>query len=168
MKNPNGYGSVVKLSGNRRRPFHVRKTLGWNEKGHPIYQTLDYTRTREEGMLLLAQFNKDPWNVEKSNMTLESLFELWLERKAEKVGSRHIKPDEILLQALQNVSQIQIYRHQSIPHARDDRPLRTWLLHAEWHQGVLAAHGQICLRVGHCHAQLRCLAYIRYRHGNKP
>jgi len=38
-------------------------------------------------MILLAQFNKDPWNIEKSNMTLESLFELWLERKAVKVGA---------------------------------------------------------------------------------
>ena len=86
MRNPNGYGSVVKLSGNRRRPFHVRKTLGFNEKGHPIYQTLDYTKTREEGMILLAQYNKDPWDVDRKNMTLGELFELWLERKAVKLG----------------------------------------------------------------------------------
>ena len=37
MKNPNGYGSVVKLSGNRRNPFAARKTKGWNDKGQPIY-----------------------------------------------------------------------------------------------------------------------------------
>jgi len=86
MRNPNGYGSVVKLSGNRRRPFHVRKTLGFNEKGHPIYQTLDYTKTREEGMMLLAAYNKDPWDVDKKNMTLGELFDLWLERKAVKLG----------------------------------------------------------------------------------
>jgi len=86
MRNPNGYGSVVKLSGNRRRPFRVRKTIGFNEKGHPIYQTLDYTKTREEGMIILAQYNKDPWDVEKKNMTLGELFELWLERKAVKLG----------------------------------------------------------------------------------
>jgi len=86
MRNPNGYGSVVKLSGNRRRPFHVRKTVGFNEKGHPIYQTLDYVATREEGMILLAQFNKDPWDVNKAGMTLGELFELWLERKAPKLG----------------------------------------------------------------------------------
>ena len=84
MRNPNGYGSVIKLSGNRRRPYRVRKTIGWNEKGHPIYQTLGYTVTREEGMILLATFNKDPWDVDKSNMTLTELFELWLERKSAK------------------------------------------------------------------------------------
>ena len=86
MRNPNGYGSVVKLSGNRRRPFLVRKTIGWNEKGHPIYQVLDYTKTREEGMILLAEFNKAPWDVDKANMTLEALFELWWEKKAPKLG----------------------------------------------------------------------------------
>ena len=85
MRNPNGYGSVAKLSGNRRRPFHVRKTVGFNAKGHPLYQTLGYTTTREEGMILLAQFNKDPWDVDKANMTLDELFRLWLEKKAPKM-----------------------------------------------------------------------------------
>ena len=28
-KNPNGFGSVVKLSGNRRRPYDVQVTTGW-------------------------------------------------------------------------------------------------------------------------------------------
>ena len=86
MRNPNGYGSVVKLPGNRRRPFHVRKTIGFNAKGHAIFQTLDYTATREEGMILLAAYNKDPWDVDKVNMTLSDLFALWLEMKAPKLG----------------------------------------------------------------------------------
>ena len=86
MRNPNGYGSVVKLPGNRRRPFHVRKTIGFNEKGHPILRTLDYTVTREEGMILFATYNKEPWDVDNVNMTLGELFELWLERKAPKLG----------------------------------------------------------------------------------
>ena len=64
MKNPNGYGSVVKLSGNRRRPYAVRKTLGINEKGYPIYICLAYTATREEGLLILAEYNKDAYNLE--------------------------------------------------------------------------------------------------------
>ena len=91
VRNPNGYGSVVKLSGNRRRPFQVRKTVGWNEKGHPIYKTLDYTKTREEGMILLATFNKDPWDVDKVNMTLGELFTLWLEKKAVKLTPSNMR-----------------------------------------------------------------------------
>ena len=30
MKLPNGYGSVVKMSGKRRKPYMVRKTIGWH------------------------------------------------------------------------------------------------------------------------------------------
>ena len=86
MKNPNGYGSVVKLSGNRRKPFVVRKTIGRNEKGHPIYNTIGYTSTREEGMVLLAKFNWDPWDVDKSKITFEELFILFNTKKAVKLG----------------------------------------------------------------------------------
>lgn len=86
MRNPNGYGSVVKLKGNRRRPYRVRKTIGFNEKGHPIIQVLAYTETREEGLILLATYNKNPWDVDRANVTLESLFELWLERKGTKTS----------------------------------------------------------------------------------
>ena len=70
MKNPNGYGSVVKLSGNRRRPYAVRKTVGWNEKGHPIYKTVGYCKTRKEGNILLAEYNKQPWDIDTAAMTL--------------------------------------------------------------------------------------------------
>ena len=33
MKNPNGYGSVSKLSGKRRRPYIVRITAGFDMEG---------------------------------------------------------------------------------------------------------------------------------------
>ena len=71
MKNPNGYGTVVRLSGNRRRPFAVRKTKGWNDKGHPIYLTIGYYATRTEGMIALAEYNKSPYDVEVKNITLK-------------------------------------------------------------------------------------------------
>jgi len=32
MRLPNGYGSVAKLSGNRRNPYVVRKTTGFDER----------------------------------------------------------------------------------------------------------------------------------------
>ena len=51
MKLPNGYGSVSKLGGKRRKPFIVRKTLGYhiNEetgKVAPDSITIGYTKTR--------------------------------------------------------------------------------------------------------------------------
>lgn len=86
MKNPNGYGSVVKLSGNRRRPYAVRKTVGFNEKGHPIYICLGYTANREEGMLMLAEYNKDPYSIEDRNITAEELFKRWFSSQSEKMS----------------------------------------------------------------------------------
>ncbi len=87
MRNPNGYGSVVKLSGNRRKPFVVRKTTGWNDKGHPIYLVIGYFSTQQEGMIALAEYNKNPYDVEKSKITLEELYEKWKEMKLPKLGT---------------------------------------------------------------------------------
>ena len=86
MKNPNGYGTVVKLSGNRRNPFAVRKTMGWNDKGHPIYLPIGYAASRENGMIMLAEYNKSPWDIDAEKTTLESLWELFQEKKMLKMG----------------------------------------------------------------------------------
>lgn len=80
MKNPNGYGTVTKLSGNRRKPWVVRE--GASGKQKPI----GYTATKEEGLILLAQFNKKPWDIETDKITLEELYKLWLEKRAVKLG----------------------------------------------------------------------------------
>jgi integrase len=87
MKHPNGYGTVAKLSGNRRNPFVVRKTRGFDERGYPIYETIGYFPTREAGLLALAQYNNDPYDIKRAKMTLEELFEFWEEKKAPKLGA---------------------------------------------------------------------------------
>lgn len=38
MRLPNGYGSVVKMSGKRRKPYMVRKTIGWHAGVAPTIQ----------------------------------------------------------------------------------------------------------------------------------
>lgn len=86
MKNPNGFGTVAKLSGTRRRPYIVKKTVGWNEKGYPIYDIIGYAATREEGLMMLSDYNRNPWDVDRAKITLEELFALWKEKKAPKLG----------------------------------------------------------------------------------
>lgn len=86
MKLPNGYGSVTKLSGNRRNPFMVRKTIGWNDKGHPIYLPIGYTKSREDGLCMLAAYNNDPWDINAHKITLQGLYDLWLDKKLPKLG----------------------------------------------------------------------------------
>lgn len=81
MKNPNGYGTVTRLSGNRRKPWIVKEGVSGRQK--PI----GYTATKEEGLILLAQYNNDPWDIETDKITLQELFDLWEEKRAVKLGS---------------------------------------------------------------------------------
>jgi len=87
MRNPNGYGTVWKLAGNRRNPYVAKKTIGWNTKGHPIYKVIGYFPTKQAGMIALAEYNKTPWDIDAEKTTLEDLFNQWIEKKGHKLGT---------------------------------------------------------------------------------
>ena len=74
MRLPNGYGSVYKLSGNRRKPWTARITVGFNEAGQPKYHFLGYFATRQEALKCLADYNASPYGVENADMTLGEVF----------------------------------------------------------------------------------------------
>ena len=42
MKLPNGYGTVYKLSGNRRKPWIARKTRAWTDEGKQLFDIIGY------------------------------------------------------------------------------------------------------------------------------
>lgn len=86
MKNPNGFGTVVKLSGNRRKPYAVRKTVGWNEKGYPIYRAIGYAPTREEGLMMLAEYNRNPYDVDMHRITVAEVYQKWSDRNFPKMS----------------------------------------------------------------------------------
>lgn len=90
MKNPNGYGSVYKLSGKRRKPFIAQKTVGWDENGKQIYQVIGYYEKRADALKALAEFNENPYNVQVSKVTFKDVFELWKTRKYEGIGKSAI------------------------------------------------------------------------------
>lgn len=86
MKLPNGTGTVVKLKGNRRRPYAVRKTVGWESQGtekEPRQKiiTIGYAKTREEGLKMLFEFNCVPYGVFESKITFKEVFELLMNEK---------------------------------------------------------------------------------------
>jgi len=87
MKHPNGYGTVARLSGNRRRPYIVKKTGGYDTRGYPVPDIIGYTTTKEEGLIMLAQYNNDPWDIDKSKTTFEELYALWEKKKFPKLGA---------------------------------------------------------------------------------
>lgn len=82
MRLPNGYGSVSKLSGKRRRPWRVRRTTGWTPDGKQLYQNIGYFRTRAEALDALAAFNKNPYDTD---VTLGYVYSLWSEKKFQEV-----------------------------------------------------------------------------------
>jgi len=86
MKNKNGFGSVVKLRGNRRNPYVVRKTVGYDDRKYPIYNIIGYYPTWEAGMIALAAYNNDPYDVDSHRITVNELYELWEEKKLPKLG----------------------------------------------------------------------------------
>lgn len=92
MRNPNGYGTVAKLSGQRRRPYIVKKTIGWNDKGHPIYDIIGYAETREVGNIMLAEYNRDPWDVDRAKITLQQLLTSGKKRRPRSWGNPTVLP----------------------------------------------------------------------------
>ena len=79
MRNYNGYGSVVKLSGNRRKPYACRKTLGFNDKGYPIYKYISYHATKREADKALKEYNENPYELDRK--TFKQIYEIWLPKQ---------------------------------------------------------------------------------------
>ena len=65
MKRANGTGTITKLTGNRRKPYAVKITLGYTEEGKLRYKYLSYHRTKREAEKALADYNADPYELSK-------------------------------------------------------------------------------------------------------
>lgn len=83
MKLPNGYGSVHKLSGKRRKPYVAKKTAGWEivdvetGKKKQLYNVIGYYETRSEAMIALAEYNACPYGIDNSKITFEEIYDKW-------------------------------------------------------------------------------------------
>ena len=81
MKLPNGYGSITKLKGNRRNPFVVRITTGKDENGYQIRKVFGYYPTYNKARDALAEFNKEPYDLNNQKLTFSDLYEKWVSSK---------------------------------------------------------------------------------------
>ncbi len=84
MRNPNGYGGISKLSGNRRKPWRVRITKSWSidtetGKTKQTYATVGYYTTRKEAIEALANYNQNPYDIETKSITFSEVYEKWSE-----------------------------------------------------------------------------------------
>ena len=96
MRLPNGYGGVVKLSGNRRRPYAARITTGWHQDdntGRKIqhYQILGYASTRSEALQILARYNEYPIDGASLKLTFSDIYQRWSEEKFPTTSESNIK-----------------------------------------------------------------------------
>lgn len=90
MRLPSGYGSVIKLKGNRRRPYQARITKGRTDTGRIIYGTLGYFPTQKEALSALEEYNKNPYDLEENKITFSQVFEKWSKNHFEKVSDSAI------------------------------------------------------------------------------
>lgn len=77
MRLPNGYGSIIKNKGNRRKPYQVRITRGWDDDGKQLYSTLGWFEKREEAIIALSEYNSSPYDIEANKETFTDVFEKW-------------------------------------------------------------------------------------------
>ena len=93
---PNSYGSIIKLSGKRRKPYAVRITVGtsWDPERERLtqkYKYLEYFEKRADAVLYLANYNSGMRVREHQSLqdalTLAQVYEKWIaEKEASKRG----------------------------------------------------------------------------------
>lgn len=94
MRRPNGTGTIVKLSGNRRKPYVVR-IPDRDAQGRVIQRAHSYHATAKE-----AQTALDEYNAQKAagiaaapdqlSITVQGVYDLWSARKFAKAGKASI------------------------------------------------------------------------------
>lgn len=82
MRRANGQGTIVKLAGNRRRPYAIKRITGWKENGVPTYKYLSYHKTYREAERALNKYNEDPYTL--TTKTLKDIYEEWMELQEDK------------------------------------------------------------------------------------
>lgn len=91
MRLPSGYGGIVKLKGNRRKPYQVRLTKGFTDEGKQIYMYLGYYAKRGEALEALAEYNSSPYDITRETITFAEVYKKWSNEHFKKVSSSSIE-----------------------------------------------------------------------------
>lgn len=110
MKNPNGYGSVYKLSGNRRKPFVAIVTDKWILDGKKAIQKrkpIGYYPTQAEAKKALANYNENPYNLDNNKLTFADVYDLWSNRKFQEISESNIKSYKASFKTCEKIHNLQ-------------------------------------------------------------
>lgn len=84
MKKPNGFGTVYKMSGRRRRPYRAVVSVGYTPEGKRIRQTLGYYETKKEALSALGVYNASPYELER--IRFDDIYRMWSEEKYKEIS----------------------------------------------------------------------------------
>ena len=75
MKLPNGYGSIYRNGGHRRKPYAVVVTIGWDyDTQKQKRKLLSYVKTPKEGLKLLNDYHGNPYDLNFKNITFSDIW----------------------------------------------------------------------------------------------
>lgn len=82
-KLPNGYGSIRKLSGNRRNPYAAYPpTTEYKDNGTAVLPpVLGYFETYNKALECLTEYNKSPYDISTKNKTFAEVYQLYYDDK---------------------------------------------------------------------------------------
>lgn len=85
MKKPNGFGTVYKMAGRRRRPYRAVVSVGYTPDGKRIRQTLGYYETKKEALSALGVYNAAPYELER--LRFDDIYKMWSEEKYKEISA---------------------------------------------------------------------------------
>lgn len=89
MRLPNGFGSITKLSGKRRKPYVIRVTTGWTDSGKEIRKVIAYAKDSKEALQILNSYHHNSYDLSYKDMLVEELFDKWITRKSDKISDKN-------------------------------------------------------------------------------
>ena len=113
MKLPNGYGTITKLSGTRRRPYIVKskgiRVYDPKIKGYKQTRSMiGYAATKAEALSMLAAYNDNPYDTKYAQVTFEKLWELWKKKGYDGLSQSSINCKELGFRYCEPIQNMQI------------------------------------------------------------
>ena len=94
-KLPNGFGQISEIKNrNLRNRFRAMVTVGKTPEGKPISKLLKpnaYFKTYNEAYEALVEYNKNPYDLNTSSMTMAELYEKWSEEYLKTVAKSNAR-----------------------------------------------------------------------------
>jgi len=130
LRNPNSYGTIVNLGRNRRRPYVVKVEPILNERGWYDYKVLGYYENRTDAIIALAEYNKNPYDLDRRRMTFSDVYATYFRDRYENSRRTYSKSSVVNAKFAYGLStrlhdmKFAELRHSDLQRMVDDCPLK--------------------------------------------